>query len=258
MDDTDRITIAVIAGTVLVLSMLFFVVMLLVVNANRRHKHRAELAELKLQRDREVMLAEREATRQTLREVGRDLHDNVGQLLTVVQLGLNTLIDRGDADTRLSAARDALDQGVDEVRRLGRSLNDDLWEKRSLAEAIQAEAVRLERVGHVKAHVLVNGGWPELPKDSKTILFRVFQEILSNALRHGGADVLEIVLGNGKSFALSITDNGHGFDPGKNEHESGLLNIRRRCRLIGFEARCTSAPGKGCSWHILPAETHGT
>ncbi len=255
MDDTDRIAIAVIAGTALVLTMIFFVVMLLVVNANRRHKHRAQLAELQLERDRAVMDAEREAIRQTLLEVGRDLHDNVGQLLTVVQLGLNTAIDAGSSGARLSASRDMLEQGIEEVRRLGRSLNMDQWEDRSLVDAIQNEAVRLERVGHVKAHVLLHSDPPELPADSKTILFRVFQEIISNALRHGGADAIHIEI-DGASIAVS--DNGCGFDPDRTERKSGLGNIRKRCALIGFQALCDSAPGTGCRWQIKPLIADGT
>lgn len=257
MDDTGRIVLAVIIGTVLVLSMIFFVVMLLVVNANRRHKHQAQLADLELKRHQEVMQAEREATRQTLREVGRELHDNVGQLLTVVQLGLNTVLDGDGPDPRLNTTRDVLEQGIDEVRRLGRTLNTDLWAERSLAEAIQAEAVRLERVSHVKAHVLLNGDVPELPPDSKTILFRVFQEIIANALRHGGADMIEIELRGGEHFQLSVADNGRGFDPGSIKQESGMLNIRRRCALIGFEAACTSSIGNGCHWKIRSAITDG-
>jgi signal transduction histidine kinase len=255
MDDTSRLVLAVIIGTVLVLAMIFFVVMLLVVNANRRHKHRAELAEMNMRREREVMEAEREATRQTLREVGRELHDNVGQLLTVAQLGLNTVLDRSN-DPRLSSSREALEQGMDEVRRLGRSLNSDMWERRTLQDAIRAEAERLERVGHVKALLLATDGIADPPTDTKTILFRVFQEMIANALRHGRADTIEIHLDHGPSIA--VMDNGVGFDMENTERRSGLVNIERRCELIGYQAICTSAPGKGTSWRIQQKNsTHG-
>ena len=256
MADVDRLVLVVVIGTMLVLAMVFFVVMLLVVNANRRHRHRAAMAEMELKRDRAVMDAEREATRQTLREVGRELHDNVGQLLTVVQLGLNTAIEE-NGDPRLSASRNVLEQGIDEVRRLGRSLNTDLWEDRSFTEAITAEAERLERIGHVKARVLVNGDPPDLPADSKTILFRVFQEIISNALRHGGADVIEIVIHGDPYLSLSVIDNGTGFDTELVRRKGGIQNIRQRCQLIGFEALCKSAPGAGCRWHIRPVTENG-
>ncbi len=257
MSDTGSLTLAIIIGTVLVLTMVFFVAMLLVVNTDRRHKHQAELAELNMRREREVMEAEREATRQTLREVGRELHDNVGQLLTVAQIGMNNALEMS-ADAGLSSARDVLEQGIEEVRRLGRTLNTDMWEDHGLQEAIQVEAGRLERVARVKAHVLLDGDPPELASDTKTILFRVFQEIISNALRHGSADLLEIRIGGNSGTLLTVSDNGSGFDPDMVRKGSGLLNIRRRCELIGLEAVCSSAPGRGTTWQIKQRITDGT
>ena len=257
MDDTTRIAIAVVAGTILVLAMLFFVVMLLVVNANCRHKHRAAMAEQDVRRAREVMDAERETTKLTLREVGRELHDNVGQLLTVAQMGLTAVLDNAP-DPRLSAARDALEQGIEEVRRLGHDLNSDMWESRSFTDAISAEAERLERIGRMKAHVLLIGDIPPLSASEKTILFRSFQEILANALKHGGADTINITVEGGDGLRMTIRDNGNGFDPLHVKSNAGLLNIRQRCSVIGFDASCTTAPGQGCTWHIRSSMHHGT
>lgn len=224
---------------------------------SRRIRHRAEVAELKQRHDQEVMQAEREAVNHTLRDIGRELHDNVGQLLTVAQMGMNNVIhERPDA--RLDAARDALDQGVEEVRRLGHSLNSDLWRHRSLADAISAEAERLERVGRIHAYVEVNGTLPELPPDSSTVLFRVFQEVVNNALKHSGASVINIVLDGRGGPLLTVADNGAGFDAEHTVGNGGLVNIRRRCALIGYEALCTSAPGTGCTWRIQQLNEHGT
>ena len=242
-------------STLVLLFLLGGVVLLLIIVHNRRHRHRAELAELARLHDHEVMQAEREATQQTLREVGRELHDNVGQLLTVAQLGLNNALEE-QANARLGAARDALDHGIEEVRRLGHSLNSDLWRQRSLADAISAEAERIERVGRVRAHVVVHGELPELPADSNTLLFRVFQEVVNNALKHSSADTISIVL-DGNGPLLTIADNGAGFDAAHTVGNGGLMNIRKRCALIGFEATCTSSPGKGCTWRIQQIPDHG-
>ncbi|MBP9178742.1 MAG: histidine kinase, partial [Flavobacteriales bacterium] len=81
--DNERYIFIVIVGTAFALSMIAIVGFLMIVNTNRRHRYRADLAEADLRREGEVMLAEREATEQTLNEIGRELHDNVGQLLTV-------------------------------------------------------------------------------------------------------------------------------------------------------------------------------
>lgn len=262
MENEDLI-ITVLVGTVTILLMIGLVVLLLVLNNTRRIRHHAELAEVEQQKDRAVMDAEREATQHTLREIGRELHDNVGQLLAVAQLGINTELEDGHERSRLTAARDALEQGLEEVRRLGHDLNTDLWQQRSLVDAISAEAERLERVSRVQVHLLANRPLPTLSPDSSTVLFRVFQLVLTNALKHSGADRIDIILAAApmncttEGLAITITDNGRGFDPGTTPIHAGLVTIHKRCALIGYAAHCFTSPGGGCTWHLAP-EQHGT
>ncbi len=258
MTNEEQIILTVVIATLLLLLLLGAVVLLLVVNANRRQGHRAALAEADLRRDQEVMLAEREATQHTLTDMARELHDNVGQLLTMAQIGLDNALNEGSTDSRLVASRDALERGIHEIRRLGRGLNTDLWQQRSLIDAISAEAERLERVGRVHAMVQVIGDPPELPPDHSTILFRVFQVVLNNALKHSGADRITITLSGGQAWSLVVADNGRGFDTASTSGNGGLTNIRRRCALIGLEAHCRSVPGDGCTWTIQPLSAHGT
>lgn len=257
--DNQAFIFVVVVGTAFVLSLIAIVGFLMVVNTNRRIRHRAEVAELRQQQDRAVMDAEREATRHTLRELGNELHDNVGQLLVVSQLGVNTVVDELGGHTRLAAARDALEQALDEVRRLGHDLNGDLWDKRSLADAICAEAERLERVARVQVHIQVPTGALALTGDTSTILYRVFQVILANAIKHSGADQMDIVLRparDGSGVCLVVTDNGVGFDTERTPSHAGLVNIHKRCALIGYRAQCTTTPGAGCTWTIEPLSHH--
>lgn len=256
--DITQLSFTVLASTALILVICTVVVVLLVMNNTRRIRHRAELAELQQRQDRAVMEAEREASQHTLQELGRELHDNVGQLLAVAQLGLNTAIEEGHAHEVLGAARDALEQGMEEVRRLAHDLNSDLWKGRSLPDAISAEAERVERVARVQVHLLVQGPSPTLPPDTSTVLFRVFQVILANALKHSGADRIDIHLDTGQGLDLRITDNGMGFDPEHIEAHAGLVNIHKRCALIGYSAQCHTTPGGGCTWHIRSNAPHGT
>jgi hypothetical protein len=110
------------------------------------------------------------------------------------------------------AARDTLEHSIGELRRLGRDLNTDLWQQRSLVDAISAEADRIERVARVRVHVEVQGTPPALPPDHTTILFRVLQEVVNNALKHSRADTLTITLAAGPPWSLTLSDNGRGFD----------------------------------------------
>jgi signal transduction histidine kinase len=229
---------------------------LLVTSHNRRARHRAEVAEMHLRHGREVMKAEREAIQHTLRDVGRELHDSAGQLLTVAQMGLNTLLTEHPADARIEAARDALDQGIEEVRRLGHTLNTDLWRERSLIDAIRSEADRIARLGRIQVAVEARPPVPVPPPDTSTILFRVFQETVNNTLKHSGAEHLTIALhGTSNGLRLTLTDDGRGFDPSQVKRNAGLGNIRDRCALVGYSATCTTAPGAGCTWTLEPTPT---
>lgn len=258
MEGLDPYWTIIIATSVL-LGLIAFVVLLVVLNNSRRLQHRAALAEAERLRNAEVQRAEREATQHTLREVGRELHDNVAQLLTVAQLGLGNVLDEPAPDGRLLAARDALDQGIEEVRRLGHDLNSDRWQQRSLRDAIGTAAERIERVGRVRALVVQHGDAPEPDADTRIILFRVFQEVVNNALKHSGADTLTITLHGTAALALTIADNGRGFDPAHTASAGGLIGIRKRCALVGYTAHCTSTPGQGCTWTLEPeANDHGT
>jgi len=257
MNHTDLAT-GILLATLVVLFFIGLSILLLVTLHTRRLRHQAQLAQAERLREQEVVRAEREAVQHTLHELGRELHDNVAQLLSVAQLGLNNVLHEGATDERLVAARDALDLGIEEVRRLAHGLNTDVWHQRALADVISAEAERLERVGRLRAHVLVHGPAPALSADDTLVLFRVFQEVVHNAIKHSGADTLTIRLHGGPPCALVVADNGRGFDPSTTTASAGLAGIARRCALIGFSATCHSAPGQGCTWTLQQHPDHGT
>jgi signal transduction histidine kinase len=258
--NTTELSFAIMVTTAIILLTFGVVAALLVINTNRRLQHRAELAEAERLRKDQVATAERETTRHILREIGRELHDNAGQLLAVAQLGVNTELDEHGPNARLAAARDALEQGLEEVRRVGHHLNTDLWQHRSLADAISAEAERLERTGRLRVELLVKQPLPFLPPDTSTVLFRIFQLAVTNAVKHSGSPVIHIGLEPaGSGLRLVVRDEGRGFNARGANPGAGIHTIHQRCTLIGYAATCDSSPGTGCTWTIQPDDTdHGT
>ena len=105
-------------------------------------------------------------------------------------------------------------------------------------------------MGLAKVHLQLQGEPPDLKPDAKTILFRVFQEVVNNALKHARADTIEVSLHDGEHPTLTITDNGTGFTEEAIKTGSGTVNIRRRCEMIGFRAELSTAPGQGTTWRI--------
>lgn len=252
MNSSDiAIMVVLVSLTLLVLVAVLFV--LLIGSSNRRHRHRAELAELLLHRDQELRRVEREATGHTLTDIGRELHDSVGQLLTVAQVGLLDHLDNGvQQHPRIHAALDALDEGLEEVRRLGRTLNQDNWQTRDLLEAVELEATRLERLGKARVPLTILNRPLDPSSDVKTILFRAFQEVIANALRHSRARTISITVEDQEGFSFLIQDDGCGFDTNAVGNGSGLNNIRHRCSLVNYTAHLQTSPGQGCTWHFKP------
>ena len=246
----SEIAFAVLASTALLLGLLGVMGALLVVNTGRRHRYRAEVAELGLLHKQAVLNAEREAVEHTMRGIGSELHDNVGQLLAVSCLGISSVIEDHEGDSRLEAARSALEQGIAEVRRLAHTLNSDMWAKRSFHDALKAECLRIERAGSLCMDLRLPAQPVQLAPDAKTILFRVFQEVVANAIKHAYADTITVTLQEGLFIQLTIADNGKGMDDTAQRTGSGIIGIRRRCALIGFDAELSSVPGGGTTWQF--------
>lgn len=248
-------TITILISTLTILLFIGLVVLLLVLNNDRRNRHRAEVAEMRANQAEEVRRAEREVLTQTLTEVGRDLHDNIGQLLTVIRLSVNQLIAADPDNSRLADVKVNLDTTFTEVRRVSRELNHDDWEDRSLAQAIEQACARVARTG-MNINVVVAGHDAVLSADQKLILFRIFQESLNNALKHAQADRIEVHLTDGDGVGLSIADNGKGFQPSTTKtgrSGQGLLNMQRRAAVIGYHCEVHSSPGKGTTVRVSPA-----
>lgn len=247
------LVISIVVGTLLFLTLAILVVLLLVVNTNRRNRHRAELAEVQVRHAHEVRRVEQEVLRQTLTEVGHDLHDNIGQLLTVGRMGVNEMIRQAPDLARAQEVKDTLDATIGEVRRLSRVLNADRWEDRSLVEAVQQECDRVLRLGLVDVVFVHPAQEAVLEADRKLVLFRLFQEALNNALKHAQAARIEVLLSDGDPPAIIVRDDGRGFDrQAVNATGQGLHNLERRAGLIGYACTVHSSP-EGTTVHFAPA-----
>ena len=249
----DDLGFTVLVGTLALLVFLGLVVVLLVLNSNRRIRHRAEVAELQVRQAEAVRNAEREVQQQTLAQVGRELHDNIGQLLTATRMGVLQWERSGQDTERAAGLKDTVDRTIAEVRRLSRSLDPERWAQLDLGEAVREECERVHALGGPAVHYQEQGGRPVLTADTKVVLYRLFQEALNNALKHAQATEVRVALKNGKDIHLTVADNGRGMDPAKATAGMGLHNLAHRAKHIGYTAQVSSSPGAGTTVTIQPA-----
>jgi signal transduction histidine kinase len=220
--------------------------MVLASSQESKLKHKAEKERIEQEKLLEVEKAEKEAIQNTLSEVGRELHDNVGQLLTAAQLGLMRHFGEMDNDLAFQEILRLMELSIDEVSQMGRAMNSDFWKHRDLFEAIVLEASRLERVGAFVVHVQQKDEADGLSEHARIMVYRAFQEVIRNTMKHANANLINISL-QANPFEVIISDNGNGFNVDEKLIGSGIKNILHRTSLVGIEADLKSNVG-GTTW----------
>jgi len=216
---------------------------------NQRKKRYEE--EKKLLEERfahELLTSQVETREQILRTVGAELHDNVGQILSLTALTLSfmDLDNRHDSADKLQTVEGLVKRSVSELRQLSQLLYGENLLNDGLAHAIGMELDWLARTGAytIKYERPENPGWI-VSKEKETILFRVFQELLNNIVKHAGASLIIVNVENYlNGLKLTVEDNGAGFDQELVHGKGlGLSTLKRRAALIGGDVFIDSAPG---------------
>ena len=188
--------------------------------------------------------------------IARDLHDQIGQSLTAMLLGLDRQLERPDssvvgAHDELLRLRRLTAVTLADVRRIALDLRPSVLDELGLAAALRRFAREANERYGIAVTVLVE--IPErLARQVETVLYRVVQEALTNVVRHAHAAEASIVVTVSRgSVQLVVEDDGVGFDPAALEpaERIGLIGMRERLELLGGSLRLESAPGGGCSVH---------
>jgi len=214
--------------------------------------HIKEKALMQLTFDAEITKTQLEVQEQTMQTIGADLHDNIGQLLSLTSLTLNSieLKNAPKARQKIDAAIDLTLRSIKEMRLLGKLLQGDQLVVMGLSAAISHEITWIEKSGHYKVIYTNDGEMPAVSSpDKDLILFRILQEILNNIIKHAKATEINIKLDYQEAvLQLQVTDNGVGFNSADLPAEKsgmGLQNIQKRAGIIGGEATILSNPDKG-------------
>lgn len=229
-----------------------FVLLYVFVQNRRKKRHIEEKDQMKMLFDSELVKAQLEVQEQTMQTIGADLHDNIGQLLSLTSLTLNSveLSDAAKARLKIDAAIDLTGRSIKEMRLLGKLLQGEQLIGMGLDEAISYEINWIEKAGQFGIKYIVNGEPPAYNNtDKDLIIFRILQEVLNNVIKHASATLIDINLEyHADTIQLKIVDNGIGFDIDdlpERQRGMGLKNIQKRAGIIGGEVLIRSKPREG-------------
>jgi PAS domain S-box-containing protein len=205
---------------------------------------------------KEKLIAEAtEEAKETERsDLGKELHDNVNQLLGASRLYLD-LARRGGKDTEmyLDRSSECTLTAIEAIRKLSKGLTTDLIINLGLCEAIENLARDTMEASSIQIFCTMKSFIENSVKDKfKLNVFRMLQEQMNNILKHSKATRVFVSLSqNEQSIILTISDNGIGFDTGKHYKGIGLSNIRSRASAFNGVADFVSEPGQGCILTII-------
>ncbi|WP_328709620.1 sensor histidine kinase [Microbispora hainanensis] len=193
-------------------------------------------------------LAAQEGERQ---RIARELHDEIGQSLTVALLSLKRVVDRAPEELReeLSAAQETVRASLDEVRRVARRLRPGVLEDLGLHSALSALSSDFAQASGIAITREIGTDLPPLSGEVELVLYRIAQEGLTNVARHSRARHVELSLRQEKGrLTLRIADDGRG---GVDKEGAGIRGMRERALLIGARLTVDSPPGGGTDVRLV-------
>ncbi len=221
--------------------------------AMEKYHTEAELARQLLLQQKLVAETNIRAQEKVRNEIGRELHDNINQILAAAKLYVDSALkeERKPSDM-LVKSQTNIALAIDEIRRLSHTLVAPALADVKLLQIINDLIEDIHNTTKLRIKLSVRDYKEEvLDKDTKLTIYRIIQEQLSNILKHSGAANATIQLSILPHFIrVVVSDDGKGIDENKKTNGIGLQNIKNRVEYFDGNMRLHSSPGKGCSLEV--------
>ena len=218
-----------------------------------------EKALLREQHAQELLSSKLEMQQLTMQDIGREIHDNIGQLLTVASISAYQVAYDNvcpEVNDRVTDVGKIIDRSLAELRSLSRSLTDEKAEMADFLLQIQKECDRINALQICVATCTCNENDFTIFSSSKNFMQRIIQEFIQNSLKHAECNKIEIRFFYGAlGLSMYLQDDGKGFDTkavkNKEGHGIGLKNMKKRSEMIGADFLLDSVINEGTTVGIL-------
>ncbi|MAP54275.1 ATP-binding protein [Altibacter sp.] len=248
--DEKEVQSFLIIFSVIALFLALTVILLFAIFQKRKNKLIQEQQEAENRFQEELIETQIEIKEDTLRNVSWELHDNIGQLLTLAKIQLQNA--KGSPEA-IEEAITTIGTSLNELRSLSKLINPSTLNNLSLVEALQQEVERFNRLKYLEASLSHTGTSFFIDNKKEIIIFRMLQEFFTNTVKHSKASNLSVNVDYSNNVLQIIArDNGVGFDTSESTIKKGigLSNIRNRARLIGADVKITSEPNEGTQFSL--------
>jgi signal transduction histidine kinase len=197
-----------------------------------------------------LLQAKIEVQENTFNRISHELHDNLGQIASIIKINLNTinLSDSNKAKEKIEFTKDLVRQLITDLKMASLSLNSARVIKSGIYKALEREIDVINKTDEIVATYSVSGNETELGEEKTLIVYRIVQELINNALKHSNATHINLILDISETlFILKLSDDGRGFDQNDDgsQNGEGLINLMSRAKMINADFVINSLPESG-------------
>jgi len=232
-----------------------FTISYIIIYRRKNEKHQLEMKNVKLLNEKASLQMQLEMQEHTFNTISNEIHDNVGQILSLAKVQLNIIDQSNILDKALLYdAKESVAKAMADLRDIAKSLNSERIQQSGLYENTRHELQRISRAGLMETFIKSEGEERAVIENNRLFVFRMIQEGLQNIMKHSKASKVSICFDyRGKYLIVSISDNGVGFDSEQllGKDGLGLKNMVKRATVIGGEAKIKSTLGEGTTITII-------
>jgi two-component system NarL family sensor kinase len=254
--EKNEIFILVCAFACILIGLGIFLLLFYFLMKQKQKTHKLKIAAL----NEQLLETQIEIQEQTLKNVSQEIHDNIGQVLSLAKLNLGTFgkIEGEENKQKLLTTKELIGKAINDLRDLARSMHGDKIAEIGLQNAVDSELKILQNTGQFQTHLTVSGESYKLKPQTQMVLFRIVQEALHNEVKHSKAKNIYVDFTyDSSAFTLSLRDDGIGFNIEKLQAAKtgiGLKSMKNRASLIGGDFSINSYENKGTSIIIKVAK----
>ena len=253
MSTIDReIILTIVISTLLILSFGLSLIYFLFRFQRKRDLHKREVMELKESFNKILLNSKIEIQEQTLDHISKELHSNIGQLASLININLSEILINTNQKESILETKSLTKQLLSELKVMSATLNTDFIMKIGFDKALRKELNRVSKAVKYPTYLNIQGEVFNFEPEREIILFRLCQEIINNSIKYAKASEINVNLNYQSEFLnLNIEDNGVGFDinsvntSNNSSDSTGLINIDKRAKVINAKIEIFSNSNEG-------------
>jgi signal transduction histidine kinase len=245
-------TVLIIGGAAIFSVMVFFIILFILLYQKRYYRFLREKQQLEGKFHQEIRQIQMETQEETFYQIGEEIHDNIGQLLTSTKL-LLSITERSlpGLPDPFHTAQETLAKAIHELRALSKSLNKEWLHQFNLIENLETETARINSANFIKASLVTSTRQVPRSAQDQVVLFRIIQEAIHNSIKHSDAKTVQIMIHLNNGIQIIVSDDGSGLTVDRKTIDGvGIMNMKHRTEVLGGTIQWSSNISNGTDVEI--------